>query len=66
VNDLNLDQSWSGLIDRAWAGRPNPAESVRQPADPVEFQRTMDLIAEVTREAEELAVSLGIIEMNAN
>src|ERR1017187_9300062 len=30
----NLDPTFAGLIDRAWDGRPNPAVSVRQHADP--------------------------------
>jgi hypothetical protein len=32
-----LDPSWAGLIDRAWDGRPNPALSIRQPADAQEL-----------------------------
>ena len=39
-----LDPPWAGLIDRAWAGRPNPALSVRQPADPEDFRRTLKLV----------------------
>ena len=39
-----LDPAWAGLIDRAWAGRPNPALSVRQPADPVDVQRTREFM----------------------
>src|SRR5712691_11526146 len=35
----NLDPSWTGIIDRAWDGRPNPAVSVRQRADVKDFQR---------------------------
>jgi hypothetical protein len=40
----NLDPSWTGLIDRTWAGRPNPAVSVRTPADPKELERTLAFI----------------------
>lgn len=40
----NLDPSWSGLIDGAWAGRPNPAVSVHQPADPEDFANTLKFI----------------------
>ena len=40
----SLDPSWSGLIDGAWAGRPNPAVSVRQPADPEDFANTLKFI----------------------
>ena len=39
-----LDPSWSGLIDRTWATRPNPAKSVRQPADPEDFERTLAFV----------------------
>jgi hypothetical protein len=39
-----LDPSWAGLIDRAWDGRPNPAVSVRKPADPEEFKSTLEFI----------------------
>ena len=37
----NLDSSWADLIGRTWDGRPNPAISVRTPADPVDFERTL-------------------------
>jgi hypothetical protein len=40
----NLDPSWSGLIDRSWAGRPDPALSSRQPANPEDFQSTLEFI----------------------
>ena len=40
----NLNPSWSALIDGAWAGRPNPAVSVRQPADPEDFANTLKFI----------------------
>jgi hypothetical protein len=40
----NLDPAWSGLIDRTWANRPNPAFSVRQPADPEDFARTLKFV----------------------
>ena len=40
----NLDPSWAGLIDRAWDTRPNPSFSVRQPADPEDFQSTLEFI----------------------
>ena len=39
-----LDQSWLGLIDRAWDGRPNPALSVRQPADSADFRSTLEFV----------------------
>jgi hypothetical protein len=40
----SLDASWVGLIDRAWAGRPNPAKSVRESADPQDFARTLEFV----------------------
>ena len=39
-----LDPSWAPLIDRAWHGRPDPALSVRQPADPADFRRTLEFV----------------------
>ncbi len=40
----HLDSSWKGLIDRTWDGRPNPEISVRQPADPKDFESTLKFI----------------------
>ena len=51
----NLDPSWRDLIDRAWNGRPNPAHSVQQPADEVDFRRTFEFIEEVMGAANGLA-----------
>jgi predicted nucleotidyltransferase len=51
----NLDPSWAGLIDRTWDGRPNPAVSVRQPADPADFARTLEFVRYVIRASEEYA-----------
>jgi hypothetical protein len=42
-----LDPSWSDLIDRTWACRPDPARTVREPADPVDFARTLEFVAYV-------------------
>lgn len=39
-----LDPAWAGLIDRAWAGRPNPAVSVQTPADPDDFAQTLEFV----------------------
>jgi predicted nucleotidyltransferase len=47
-----LDPAWSGLIDRAWNGRPNPALAVREPADPDDFAATLRFVELVMREAE--------------
>jgi hypothetical protein len=40
----NLDSAWSGLIDRAWNTRPDPAVSVRQPADAADFESTLQFV----------------------
>jgi hypothetical protein len=45
----NLDLSWAGLIDRAWDTRPNPSFSVRQPADPEDFNSTLEFIQYILR-----------------
>ncbi len=42
-----LDPSWAGLIDRAWGGRPNPALSVRQPANPEDFKLTLEFVQHI-------------------
>lgn len=47
----NLDRSWTTLIDRAWGGRPNPAVSVRQAADPEDFQATLEFVRYITDKA---------------
>jgi hypothetical protein len=39
-----LDPAWGDLIDRAWRGRPNPALSVQEPADPADFERTLEFV----------------------
>jgi predicted nucleotidyltransferase len=49
----NLDPSWSDLIDRSWAGRPNPAVSVRQPADPHDYARTLEFVRYVMEKSKE-------------
>jgi hypothetical protein len=40
----NLDPSWQGLIDRAWNGRPDPAVSSRESADPQDFKATLEFL----------------------
>jgi len=47
----NLDPVWAGLIDRAWTGRPNPAESVRQRADPDDFRATLEFVRFIMAES---------------
>ena len=51
-----LDPAWAGLIDRAWAGRPNPALSVRQPADPQDVTRTREFMEYIFGMSREYAV----------
>ena len=43
----NLDPEWHGLIDRTWAGRPNPAVSVRTRADKDDFAAMLVFLREV-------------------
>ncbi|MBI5959583.1 MAG: DUF4111 domain-containing protein, partial [Chloroflexi bacterium] len=45
----HLDPAWIGLIDRTWAGRPDPATSVRTRADPADFQATLDFVRYIMR-----------------
>ena len=52
----SLDPVWHDLIDRTWATRPVPEVSVRTPADPRDFQRTLAFVRYVTG----LADALGI------
>jgi hypothetical protein len=46
-----LDAFWSSLIDPTWAGWPHPEVSVRQPADPADFQATLEFIRYVIDES---------------
>jgi Aminoglycoside adenylyltransferase, C-terminal domain len=47
----SLGPAWSPLIDRAWGGRPNPAQSVRDPADPVDFDNTLQFVRFIIHES---------------
>jgi len=51
-----LGPSWAGLIDRTWDGRPNPSLSVRQPADPEDFARTLKLVQHAIEASAQFAV----------
>ena len=55
----NLDPSWAGLIDRTWACRPDPAVSVRQPADPEDYASTLEFVQYVMELARSYAASQG-------
>ena len=46
-----LDPSWSDLIDGAWDCRPDPAQKVRQPPDPKDFERTLKFVAYIMNES---------------
>lgn len=56
----NLDPSWTALIDRAWDGRPNPAVSSQEPANPADLARTLDFVREALKEANEFAATLQL------
>lgn len=56
----NLEPAWAELIDRAWAGRPDPARSVREPADPADFESTLAFVAHVMERSKMVATELGI------
>ncbi len=47
----HLNPSWVGLIERMWDGRPTPEVSVRQPADPEDFQATLEFVRYVINES---------------
>ncbi|HLX39246.1 MAG TPA: aminoglycoside adenylyltransferase domain-containing protein [Ktedonobacteraceae bacterium] len=54
----NLDPVWTGLIDRAWGGRPNPAVSVRQLAHPEDFKDTLEFVQYCSNKAHSLYRSM--------
>ncbi len=53
----HLDPAWSGLIDRAWSCRPDPASSVRQPADPTDFASTLAFVQYVIEESKLVTIA---------
>jgi predicted nucleotidyltransferase len=55
----NLDPSWSGLIDRAWDGRPDPALSSRQPADPQDLRSTVEFVRYIIEAGTQYAAALS-------
>jgi len=46
----NLDPGWRDLIDRTWATRPVPEVSVRTPADPQDFARTLEFVRYIQKQ----------------
>jgi len=51
-----LDPAWHDLIDRTWATRPVPEVSVRTPADPGDYERTLAFVHYVTGLAEQVNI----------
>lgn len=47
----NLNPSWIGLIDRTWAGRPIPEQSIKRPADPEDFAQTLKFVEYIMKES---------------
>ena len=47
-----LDPSWTDLIDSAWSTRPDPARSVRTPANAEAFERTLRFVEYVLQVVE--------------
>jgi len=56
---VHLDPAWAELIDRAWDGRPVPERSVRQPADPDDLKRTVELVRYIIETGERYMVTLA-------
>jgi len=44
--------SFTALIDRAWASRSNPAQSVREPANTQDYRQSLDLLRYVIDQCE--------------
>jgi hypothetical protein len=57
-----LDPVWVGLIDRSWNTRPNPAVSVRQPADPRDLSLTLEFVQYALDVAAQFAETFEINE----
>jgi hypothetical protein len=52
----HLESVWSSLIDEAWDSRPDPATKVREPADPVAFQKTLKFLEYIMDESQRFMV----------
>lgn len=52
-----LDPSWADLIDATWEGRPDPAQKVKQPADPQDFEDTLKFVQYVMDESRRYVAS---------
>lgn len=51
----NLDPAWRGLIDRSWKRRGEPFVTVRQPADPDDYQHTLAFVRYIIDQARQYA-----------
>jgi predicted nucleotidyltransferase len=49
---INLDPKWVNLIDYCWKERQDTSISVKQPADPEMFKRSMDFVRYIVNEAD--------------
>ncbi len=56
----NLGPQWIGLIDRTWAGRPIPEQSIKRPADPKDFADTIKFVEYVMKESVKYAPKSNI------
>jgi predicted nucleotidyltransferase len=54
-----FDASWHDLIDQAWETRPEPATSVRQPADTASFDRSLAFMKMCVRASTATSESRG-------
>ena len=52
---VRIDPGWHDLIDRAWETRPDPATSVRTPADPDDYARTLEFLRLILDRCAEVA-----------
>jgi hypothetical protein len=56
----HLDPMWTTLIDQTWDARPKPEITVRQRADPSEFQETLEFVRYVIAQSYAYAAANGI------
>ena len=54
---INLDSTWHELIDRTWSGRPHPEVSARQPADPKDFESTLEFVQYIINKSKQYEAS---------
>jgi len=61
-----LDPAWSGIIDRAWDTRPDPAAAVREPPNLGDFERTLQFVQYVMRESERQMTIIEVADARPN